>query len=74
MTMGAAYTIRLIVVRQIGFEATGLYQSAWTLGGLYVGLILQAMGADFYPRLTASARNNTTCNRMVNEQARVGFY
>src|SRR5262249_11765494 len=51
----------------------GLYQSAWTLGGLYVSFILQAMGADFYPRLTASANDNAACNRMVNEQAYIGL-
>ena len=58
MTMGVAYVVRVIVLRKIGFEATGLYQSAWTLGGLYVGFILQAMGADFYPRLTASSHDH----------------
>jgi PST family polysaccharide transporter len=73
MTMGVAYAVRIIVLHKVGFEATGLYQSAWTLGGLYVGFILQAMGADFYPRLTASATDNAACNRMVNEQARVGL-
>src|SRR4029077_732458 len=73
MTMGVAYAVRIIVLRKVGFEATGLFQSAWTLGGLYVGFILQAMGADFYPRLTASATDNAACNRMVNEQARVGL-
>ena len=73
MTMGVAYAVRIFVLRKVGFEATGLYQSAWTLGGLYVGFILQAMGADFYPRLTASANDNTACNRMVNEQTRVGL-
>jgi enterobacterial common antigen flippase len=73
MTMGVAYVIRITVLRKVGFEATGLYQSAWTLGGLYVGFILQAMGADFYPRLTASAKDNTACNRLVNEQAQVGL-
>jgi len=31
------------------------------------------MGADFYPRLTASAKDNTACNRLVNEQAQVGL-
>jgi PST family polysaccharide transporter len=71
--MGVAYAVRIIVLRKIGFAATGFYQSAWTLGGLYVGFILQAMGADFYPRLTASANDNTVCNRLVNEQARVGL-
>lgn len=73
MTMGVAYVIRITVLRKVGFEATGLYQAAWTLGGLYVGFILQAMGADFYPRLTAHANNNPVCNRLVNEQAQVGL-
>ena len=48
-------------------------QAAWVFGGLYVGFILQAMGADFYPRLTAVAKDNTECNRLVNEQAEVGL-
>jgi enterobacterial common antigen flippase len=73
MTMGVAYAVRVAVLRTVGIEATGLYQSAWTLGGLYVGFILQAMGADFYPRLTASAENNIECNRLVNEQTLVGL-
>jgi PST family polysaccharide transporter len=73
MTMGMAYAIRIILLRKVSVEATGLYQSAWTLGGLYVGFILQAMGADFYPRLTANAQNNTDCNRLVNEQTEIGL-
>ena len=73
ITLGVAYGVRVMVLRRIGFEATGLYQSAWTLGGLYVGFILQAMGADFYPRLTASAHDDAECNRLVNEQAQVGI-
>ena len=73
MMMGSAYLVRIAVLQRFGLEATGLYQSAWTIGGLYVGFILQAMGADFYPRLTASSGDNVACNRMVNEQARVGL-
>jgi antigen flippase len=73
MMMGVAYAVRTIILRKIGVEATGLYQSAWTLGGLYVGFILQAMGVDFYPRLTASASDNLECNRLVNEQTLVGL-
>ena len=73
MMMGATYVIRVLLLRKVGFEAAGLYQSAWALGGLYVGFILQAMGADFYPRLTAVAKDNIACNRMVNEQAHVSL-
>jgi antigen flippase len=73
MMMGSAYIVRLIIVHKLGLDAAGLYQSSWTLGGLYIGFVLQAMGADFYPRLTARAWDNVACNRMVNEQARVGL-
>ena len=73
MAMGAAYLVRVIVLRKIGLEAAGYYQAAWALGGLYIGFILQAMGADFYPRLTAVANDNAECNRLVNEQAEVGL-
>lgn len=73
MTIGSAYIIRIMIVNRLGLNATGLYQAAWTLGGLYVGLILQAMGSDFYPRLTAAASNNEECNRIVNEQAQISM-
>ena len=73
LTMGAAYAVRIMLVRRVSFEAAGFYQSAWTLGGLYVGFILQAMGADFYPRLTAVIRDRAECNRLVNEQAEVSL-
>ena len=32
---------------------------------------LQAMGVDFYPRLTAASHDNVECNRLVNEQTQV---
>ncbi len=73
LTMGAAYAIRILIVRQVGLEAAGLYQSAWTIAGLYVGFILRAMGADFYPRLSAAVRDRAECNRLVNEQAEVSL-
>ncbi len=73
MTMGIAYAVRILVLHKVGVTATGFYQSAWTIGGLYVGFILQAMAADFYPRLTASASDDVICNRLVNEQARIGL-
>jgi antigen flippase len=73
MTMGSAYVVRITVLHRLGFEATGLYQSAWALGVLYVGFVLQAMGADFYPRLAACSGDNVKCNRLVNEQARVSL-
>ncbi len=73
LMMGSAYAVNTIVVRNVGLESAGLYQAAWTLGGLYVGFILQAMGADFYPRLVGVATDDPRCNRLVNEQAQVSL-
>ena len=73
LMMGAAYAVRTMVLRMEGFEAAGFYSAAWTLGGMYVGFILQAMGADFYPRLTGVAADNAEVNRLVNEQAQISL-
>lgn len=73
LMMGSAYAIRLIVSLDSGFHAAGLYQAAWSLGGLYAGFVLQAMGTDFYPRLTAVSQDNAECNRLVNEQTEVSI-
>lgn len=73
LMMAAAYVVRAIVLRLHGLEAAGLYSAAWTLGGLYVGIILQAMGADFFPRLISVAEDNPQFNRLVNEQTQVSL-
>lgn len=73
LMFGASYTIRLIVLHDDGVAAAGLYQAAWALGGLYAGFILQAMGADFYPRLTAIVSDHDACNRLVNEQTQISL-
>jgi PST family polysaccharide transporter len=72
---GAMYLSRLIVIRMLddGVAAAGLYHAAWTMGGMYIGFIIQAMGTDFYPRLTGVANRHEEVNRLVNEQAEVGL-
>ena len=73
LMMGAAYAVRTIVLRMEGLDAAGFYGAAWTLGGLYVGIILQAMGTDFYPRLVGTADDHRQCNQLVNEQMQVSL-
>ena len=73
LSAGSAYLIRVLIIRELGMAAVGLYTATWTLSSLYVGVILNAMGADYYPRLTAVAGDNATVNRMVNEQTEMGL-
>ncbi len=72
-TQGSAFLVRLIIARELDVSNVGLYHAAWTLGGMYIGFIIQAMGTDFYPRLTGAASRPDECNRLVNEQAEVGL-
>lgn len=73
LTFGAAYVNRLIVLHAEGMTAAGYYQAAWAIGGLYAGIVLQAMGTDFYPRLTMVNSDNVECNRLVNEQIQMSL-
>jgi len=72
-TLGAAYIVRLFVLRNVGLKGAGLYQAAWGLAGVCISFILDAMGTDYYPRLTAVANQKDECNRLVNEQIEVGL-
>ena len=49
LTMGTAYAIKIIILRKLGFQAAGLYQAAWSLGGLYVGFVLRRWAPTSIP-------------------------
>ena len=69
----STYLIRVIIIRDLSVADAGIYQAAFTLSGLYIGIILQAMGKDFYPRLTAIAYNSKKETQLINEQTQVGM-
>jgi len=73
MTTGALFLLRIFVTRQDGIYGAGQFQAANALAMVYVGFVLQAMGTDFYPRLTAVAGDNRKCNQLVNEQAEISI-
>jgi PST family polysaccharide transporter len=73
LSTGAAFLVRAMVIRQYGLESAGHFQAANALSLVFVGFVLQAMGTDFYPRLTAVAGDNAKCNRIVNEQAEISL-
>jgi PST family polysaccharide transporter len=73
MTTGVLFLLRVFVARQEGVYGAGQFQAATALAMVYVGFVLQAMGTDFYPRLTAVADDNRRCNQLVNEQAEISI-
>jgi PST family polysaccharide transporter len=53
-------------------NSVGIYQAAWATSGLFAGFILNAMSADFYPRLTASQSDHPEMVHLINEQTVIG--
>ena len=73
LTSGVIFVIRVVLTREFGLEAVGLYQAAYTLSGLYIGIILSAMGMDYYPRLTTVSGNREATNQLVRQQTEIGI-
>jgi PST family polysaccharide transporter len=65
--------VRTIVQRDLGTEALGHFQAAWSIGMTYLGFVLGAMGKDYLPRLAAEVKNPANATRLVNEQTEVAM-
>jgi len=73
LVTSVAFIARAVIVREAGLDAGGLYQAAWTISGMFSGFVLNAMSADFYPRLAGVSGDNVSLKRLVNEQTEVGL-
>jgi PST family polysaccharide transporter len=78
MVAGLATTIGQLVVRSIvqnnlGAEALGYFQAAWTISMTYLGVVLGGMATDYYPRLTAAIHDHKRASQLVNEQSEVSI-
>jgi antigen flippase len=72
LTAVVGLIIRALIQRDLGLDASGLYQAAWAISGMFAGFILSAMGADFYPRLTEARGDIARMSQLINEQTEVG--
>ena len=54
-------------------EILGLFEVSSVILISYVGLIFNAMGTDFYPRITEVKNNNAKVRELVNDQIEMGL-
>ena len=73
MGSAVAYATAALITQQINLQAVGIYSAAFALSGMFVNFVLNAMEADYYPRLTAAADDHSKMNRLVNEQTEIGL-
>jgi PST family polysaccharide transporter len=62
-----------IITQTLGVEANGLYWAAWGLSGLLASFIMSAMGADYFPRISACSNDRPMARQLVNEQIEAGL-
>lgn len=65
--------IRVEVGNTLGAEGLGHYQAAWMISMQYIGFVLAAMGADYYPRLAGTIHDRKATARLVNEQTEIAL-
>jgi len=73
MMTAVMYLVRAYISRRNGIEAVGQFQAAWTLSSVYLAAVLQAMGADYFPRLSAVNADNGRVVQLANEQTEVAL-
>jgi PST family polysaccharide transporter len=69
----AHLTVRSYIQSKLGIVALGHFQAAWTIGTTYLGVVLVALGTDFYPRLSAAIHDHDYANKLINQQTEVGL-
>lgn len=60
--------MRIVIGDELGMAAIGHFQASWTISSQYLGFVLGAMAADYYPRLTGLIGERASAVRLVNQQ------
>lgn len=68
-----AYAIRGYIQANGGVEQVGLYQAGFVIMTTYVGMVMNAIATDYYPRLAAINKDNQKCREAVSQQGEIGI-
>lgn len=69
--LGTAYIVRIYISNHGGLADVGLYTAGFAIINTYVGLIFNAMGTEYYPRLSAVAHSNELSKQTINQQTEI---
>jgi len=67
-----AYVIRSFIQANGGVEQVGLFQAGFVIMTTYVGMVMNAIGTDYYPRLAAINKDDFKCRVAVSQQGEIG--
>ena len=75
-SVATAATLLLVrgrITQELGIDAAGQFAASWGITMTYVGFLLGAMGADYYPRLTGVIKDRAAAIRLMNDQTQLGL-
>lgn len=68
LTISTLLLVRARITQELGLDAAGHFAAAWSITMIYLGFLLQAMGADYFPRLTEVIHDREAVTRLMNDQ------
>jgi PST family polysaccharide transporter len=68
LSISCAYIVRIFISNVGSIAEVGLYTAAFAISTNYVGLIFNAMGTDYFPRLSGVSHDPEAFNRTINQQ------
>lgn len=69
----AMYYVRAFISSHGSIDEVGFFQASWSISNVYLLAVLNAMAADFFPRLSAVNNDNEKVNKLVNEQTEIAL-
>lgn len=66
-----AYVLRSFIQDNGGVEQVGLFQAGFVIMTTYVGMVMNAIATDYYPRLAAINQDNVKCRETVSQQGEI---
>lgn len=69
----AMYYVRSFISGHGSINDVGYFQASWSISNVYLLSVLNAMAADFFPRLSAVNKDNVKVNKLVNEQTEIAL-
>lgn len=67
-----SYAIRAFIQNVGGVEQVGLFQAGFAIMTTYVGMVMNAIATDYYPRLATINKDNVKCSEAVSQQGEIG--
>ncbi|MHB8509165.1 MAG: oligosaccharide flippase family protein, partial [Candidatus Dormibacteria bacterium] len=68
---GIQFLIPVLILMTLGQSSVGYFQAAAAIAGTYLGFLINAMGGDYYPRVSAIATDHAATVIAVNQQQRL---